>query len=758
MQFPLPVYAHTLPSAPQDDWEPLYGPCGHAQKVTDILLGFSNPFEKDVLADISPLFRALGRYHDMGKASSDFQRYLVCSASGKHPAKVDHKTAAACFVTQGHPEMINKVLAYAFAGHHSGLPRGTDLFPAALKRFAMPDEIMKALPSAWQTLPGLASPRLGLRMKTPQEVAFALQMAVRMLHSCLIDADWLATESFMEPETYRRRVACRGASMPSLSARTEEYIARREKTASGHIAALRRAIHAACYASAEKAPGVYRLNVPTGGGKTLSSLSFALAHAARHGMERVIYVIPYTSITDQTAREFREVLGEENLVEHHSNISEENDTSRNRFAAENWDVPLVVTTGVQFFETLFSSRNNRCRKLHRIAHSVIIFDEAQCLPAKLLAPCLLAMKTLQRHYGCTLVLCTATQPALAYRERFFEIGWPREEMRSLIGETFEQRLAQEMKRVELQRLGRLSQEALLDHFLSNGKGSALFIVNLTGQAQDLYEALKKRETEGLFHLSARMCPAHRANVLEDVRKRLKEGLPTVLVSTRVVEAGVDVSFPVVYRDQCGLDSLAQSAGRCNRHGEAAVGHVYAYEAEDVALPQSFVDLRRGIEAFQDTMECLPGRDPFAPETVEKYFRLFYSKCKGRMKPWDDAGVLSLVGERGSMVEAWDFPEMAERFRWIPEEQRSLLIPYNEEARALRDALAEAARAGRMPRREDFRRAQQFSVSVYEQEWESLSSRRELVHEEAGIWMLTDAEAYSAGVGLLKHRGELDYIV
>lgn len=750
-------YAHTLANCPQESWEPLYGSEGHAERVASVMRSFYNPFAKEVLSDAWPIFRLLGLYHDMGKASAEFQRYLVRSASGQPARSVDHKTAAAWFVMQ-RKGVLGKLLAYAFAGHHSGLPAGTDLFPVRLEHFRMPDEVIAALPEELRELPKLPAPKAGIGARDEVDLAFALQMAVRMFHSCLVDADWLATESFMEPEAYGRRKAISYAGMAELSARTEKAIGQYESGASGHIAALRREIHEACHAAAECSPGVYRLNVPTGGGKTLSSLSFALAHAKRHGLSRVIYVIPYTSIIDQTAAEFRKVLGGENVVEHQSNIGDENDTMHNRLSAENWDAPLIVTTTVQFFETLFACKNKRCRKLHNIARSVIIFDEAQSLPANLLAPCLLAMKTLQRQYGCTLVLCTATQPALGYRASYFEIGWPQEELHSLIGAALEARLAREMKRVEVHRLGRLSQEQLIGHFVGSGEKSALFIVNLTRQAQDLFQALQEQGVEGLYHLSARMCPAHRLAALGDVRRRLKEGLPTVLVSTRVVEAGVDVSFPVVYRDRCGLDSLAQSAGRCNRHGEAPLGHVYSYEAEGVSLPSSFMDLRDGIAAFEDALATCGDADPFAPETVERYFQLFYSSRKNGTKGWDQAGILDLVGRKAAMVEAWDFPEMAERFQLIPGGQRTVLAPYGEAAEELRAALLQMSRAGVMPSRRHFRLAQQLSVSIYAEEWKRLAPVMECLHEEAGIYMLAEGRAYSDGVGLLREWEDLDYVI
>ena len=574
-----------------------------------------------------------------------------------------------------------------------------------------------------------------------------------MLHSCLIDADWLATESYTEPEQREARRAVAEQPLAPLSARLEAYIHSKEGK-HDRINELRREIHHACYASAAKSPGVYQLNVPTGGGKTLASLSFALKHAELHAKKRVIYVIPFTSIIEQTSAVFREALGEEFsecIVEHHSNIQEESDTQKNRLATENWDAPIIVTTSVQFFETLFSAANKRCRKLHNIAQSVVIFDEAQSLPADLLKPCLAAMKTLQHQYGCTLVLCTATQPTLTNRDGY-DIGWDENEMQSLIGKEFEHRLHAEMKRVEVENMGELTQEQLLKHFAAQETESALFIVNLTRQAHALYEALSAYGKEQVFHLSARMCPAHRSETLRAVRHRLQEGLPTILVATRVVEAGVDISFPLVYRDCCGLDSLAQSAGRCNRHGEAAMGKVFYYKSREFKVINTLPDLVRGAHVMDDMFATgIQPNEVFGDFCIERYFRNYYERCKNDTKGgWDSPKVMEKIGSRMKQCATWDFPEIEKRFRMIKEEQKTLLVPYAEEGEELRRTLLELSRAGVMPPRAIFRRLQQLSVSLYASDWNAMS--KECIHKDAGIYMLTDSTLYDSKIGL-RRAGE-----
>ncbi len=740
------VYAHTLPEHEEQDWEPLYGERGHAENVAREMEHFSNPFPFQEEGMVREWLRLLAHWHDMGKANPDFQRYLRRSHQGKTCISVDHKHAAAKWGCDCFPRGMGILLAYAFAGHHHGLPNGNDLFFEVLPTFQIPESVMQALPEEYRGLRPAGGVVAGRGCRTPEEQAFALSMAVRMLHSCLVDADWLATESFMDAEASAERRSLVYDTLPVLSERLETYLSTREEKATGRINLLRREIHHACREAASQAGGVFRLNVPTGGGKTLSSLSYALRHAVLRGKKRVIYVIPYTSIIDQTAMEFRRVLGADNVLEHQSNLRTEVDTKRNRYAAENWDAPVIVTTSVQFFESLFSCKNGRCRKLHNIINSVIIFDEAQSLPAPLLAPCLAAMKVLQRDYACTLLLCTATQPALTNRGKI-AIGWEESEVQSLLGEAMEERLTQAMKRVELVHLGSMTQAELIAHFRESGVVSALFIVNLTRQAQDLYRALEESGCPGVYHLSARMCPAHRLRVLEEVNRRLAQGKPVVLVATRVVEAGVDLSFPVVYRDQCGLDSLAQAAGRCNRHGEAEKGLVFSFLSAEGKIPEIMTDLRDACYAMEDVREILSGKDLFSPEAVEMFFREWYRR-RGESNPgWDREGVLDGVGKKCSLMKSWDFPEMEEKFQMIPDGQRSLLVPCGEASERLRHRLQELDALHKMPGRELFRQVQQWSVSVYENDWRNLPLS--CIHEGAGLYMLENPDLYDEAIGLLR---------
>ncbi len=756
-----PVYAHTLPNVSRSQWELLYGESGHAEAVRRYIQSFDTPFRSEIREQASEVLEVLALYHDMGKADLKFQEYLKSGGQGSH---VDHKSAAAKWIIQKWGSAYGCLLAYCFLGHHSGLGSGTELFYNNSFDSPLEDEVLNALPESMRDAPPKPSfSFVGQNVSTKEEAIYTLTMSVRMMHSCLVDADWLATEAFVSPETAELRESASFLSIGDMACLLEQYVENREKESKGRINDLRKEIHLACLNAASNNPGVFKLNVPTGGGKTLSSLSFALEHAGRYGMKRVIYVIPYTSIIEQTAQEFRLVFGENSVLEHHSNLAEENDSEQSRFAAENWDAPLIVTTSVQFFESLYSCKNKRCRKLHNIANSVIILDEAQALPTDYLKPCLFALKSLQRDFGCSVVLCTATQPSIE-NEGKFDIGWQKSEVQSLIGVELEERLAREMKRVDVEFLGNLSQAELIDHFFSQGEKSALFIVNLTHQAQLLFSELKKCSGLRVYHLSARMCPAHRLNVLNEIRRRLKHGEQTILVATRVVEAGVDISFPIVYRDQCGLDSLAQSAGRCNRHGEKDCGKVFYYTDSEIRLPSSFVDLRDGIYAMAEIMDRVASSEIFSPEVVDSYFKKFYAKRGLSLKnadtgkcEWDKKHIIS-DNMSARDIKAWNFRKISDDFKLIEAEQKMILVPYGDVPEELRQRVIKMCSAGIKLGRKMFRDIARYSVSVHAGEWENLRPYCDCIHDDADVWALCDSSLYDYNSGLLRADPEkMDYV-
>ena len=714
---------------------------------------------------------AAALWHDLGKFSKEFQKRIreLSSSSeseGNHSAqKVDHSTAGAKLACQNWKNSImpwGEMLAYAIAGHHGGLPNGPILFH---KRFHEEIPEWKAYaPKELCDFTEMSPPFLWHEKSLTQNrcMGFAIAMQIRMLFSFLTDSDFLATEDFMSPERRDLRPRWPENILQSMRQKLESYLDKMECTPNATpIQLIRRDIHHRCLAQAKITPGIYQLNVPTGGGKTLSSLSFALAHACHHGLRRIIYVIPFTSIIDQTAREFRKVMASpdtepemECILEHHSNIAEEKDTERVRLMSENWDAPLIVTTNVQFFESLFSHKPSSCRKLHNIANSVIIFDEAQSLPSRLLAPYLEAMKTLEKDYGCTLVLCTATQPTLERKEEF-PIGWESQELTSLLGAEFERHLENSMKRVEIRHLGSMDQGALVDNWKKLPDRSALFIVNTTKEAQCLFDAFSSRTSEHIVHLSARMHPAHREKVIKTVRKELEEGKNLILISTRVIEAGIDISFPVVYRAFAGVDSIAQAAGRCNRHGERQnKGLVLIYESTDFPIPPTLDDLLAAATATRDVLKLHPDADLLSPEMAKLFFWFYYNNRKDQTNQWDSKGIMEMtpfLQQPESIFKSFKFKDIDRNFKIIPDTSRSVMMVMNTAPEALDvwERLCKLDSLGLYPDRSLRRKIQRYSVQVYDNEWYILQNHGIQSYIDGTIHVLLEAQGlYDENKGLL----------
>ena len=540
--------------------------------------------------------------HDVGKYSDAFQLRL------KGGPKVDHSTAGAQEAwVRHHPHA-----AFAVAGHHSGLPDGgspaddpgdATLFGRSKKPVAPYD--------SWQevTLPASTPPAWACA--DPLSLAFF----TRMLYSCLVDADFIDTETFMDGKAAPRGSGTDIAALRDIvSAQAQRYL---RAESPSPVSVQRNTVLRACLEKGAHGPqGLYTLTVPTGGGKTFASLAFALEHAAAQKMKRVIYVIPYMSIIDQTAAVFSSLLGAENVLADFSNAEyktvEQDDLTpaqyRQMLASENWDAPVVVTTAVQFFESLYANRSSRCRKLHNIADSVIIFDEAQTLPGDYLAPCVSAIAQLIQHYHSTAVLCTATQPAL---EPLFQRFAPELHPQEITPDAA--RLYEVLRRTTLQDLGTLPQEEFAARLANHPQ--VLCVVNRRKTAQQLYAALP---AEGSYCLTTLLCAADRRRQLDDIRQRLKEGLPCRVVSTSLIEAGVDVDFPVAYREQCGLDSLLQTAGRCNREGRRGAEESIVYRFRLVGVKYSSNDSFKLSSALDYTVDYYPTRLD-SPAAIHAYF-------------------------------------------------------------------------------------------------------------------------------------------
>jgi CRISPR-associated helicase Cas3 len=521
-----------------------------------------------------------------------------------------------------------------------------------------------------------------------------------MIYSCLVDADFIDTESYIS-DTLKPRG--QNFSISQLNNMFIKYLSE-FKCEETKINAKRKEILERCLDMSKMTTGLYTLTVPTGGGKTYSSLAFALNHAKINKLEKIIYVIPYTSIIEQNAKVFKDVLGNENVLEHHSNYQFDNKNSEDvqfvneklKLASENWDIPIIVTTNVQFFESLFSNRSSRCRKIHNMAKSVLIFDEAQMLPLQYLKPCLLAVTELVKNYGSTAILCTATQPSI--NQLLPESIKPIEIMQD------PKRLYEDFKKVTVSKKGEMDDDTLADEL--NKLEQVLCIVSTRKHAKEIFN----RINGNVFHLSTLMCPIHRKETLAEIRKRLdpKNKQPCRVVSTQLIEAGVDVDFPVVYRSIAGIDSIVQSAGRCNREGKLTEGKVFVFKPVS-----EYAKIRGYLERTAKVADMVFRKyeDPISLEAIDYYFKMLYD-LEGE-EALDKKSIIECFEERRSGLE-FDFQTAAERFKLIESNTYSIIIPYDETA----IKLLQEAQFSPYPR-SIARKLQPHTVSIYEYEYKEL---------------------------------------
>jgi CRISPR-associated endonuclease/helicase Cas3 len=684
-------YAHSTSRPDRADWQPLHA---HLHQVAELARERAAKFGAGEWGYVA------GLLHDLGKYSAEFQARLE-----RPSGRVDHSTAGAVEAGKGF-QAFARPLQFVVAGHHAGLANGGE--EEHNQRSPLRDRLTasvadySAYAGEFELPTDLPPPRLashkdakGRRGRAGFQAAFF----IRMLFSCLVDADYLDTEAFygrVEGWPSRRTRAPPLAELkPKLDAHLADLVAQADGTL---VNRERATILAACREAAAQRPGLFTLTVPTGGGKTLASLAFALDHALEHNLDRVIYVIPYTSIIEQNATVFREALGRDAVLEHHSAFIDDPKTApeaqdKLRLAMENWDAAVVVTTAVQFFESLFADRPSRCRKLHSIARSVVILDEAQTLSLPLLRPCVAALDELARNYNTSVVLCTATQPALIEtddEETSFKGGF--RDVREIAPEP--KRLYQAFKRVKVERLGELDDGALAARLRDHEQ--ALCIVNTRMHARELYERLAG--DEGCYHLSALMCPRHRSVRLETIRGALKAGQRCIVVSTSLVEAGVDVDFPVVYRAEAGLDSIAQAAGRCNREGRRARGDAFVFRPAGRRL---LADMDRRAKAAGSIFRR--HRDALSPEAVEDFFSEVYW---GEGEGLDRHGILTRLEER--IGDLWfPFEAIARDFQLIESAMLPVLIPFDDEVWQLLEELETTERVGEIARR-----LQPYVVQIY----------------------------------------------
>ncbi|HHB75452.1 MAG TPA: CRISPR-associated helicase Cas3' [Desulfobulbus sp.] len=709
-------YAHSLEGEPPEKWQPLEE---HLKNVAEKAADFARPFGGDSWA------RQAGKNHDLGKGTKSWQAYLrrvneiIDEFAQFYDGHPKHAAEGARWLFK-HSKEAGKILAYCIAGHHGGLPNWDDPGQAALrsKLAALPAEI--SFPVSRPELPAeLPFPIDGDRF------GFQLQFFTRMIFSCLVDADFLDTECFLD----RNRASWRG-NYPDIASLHGFFWKNFDKMRAGADPALsvnqqREKVLADCLDVAEQQPGIYTLTVPTGGGKTLASLAFALNHAIRYKKQRIIYVIPFTSIIEQNAKVFRDMLGDAAVLEHHCNFITDDNDWKSKLAAENWDAPIIVTTNVQFFDSFYANRTSRCRKLHNVANSVVIFDEVQAIPVEKLSPCLEVIRELSANYRVTTVLCTATQPAISFSEQFPNGLKIKKEIIHDVPALFAN-----LKRTRELFVGTLNEEEVAARLMRHNQ--VLCIVNTRQQALDIFNHLP--ESEENIHLSALMHPVHRSRKLKVIRNRLKpENNQTCrVVSTQLIEAGVDVDFPAVFRTVAGIDSIAQAAGRCNRNGRSKTPCEVSVFALQENSECSFFRLaaQSSEKLFDRFAGCLT-----KPDCVRAYFEDYFWKNEQRM---DQDGIIKNFCRPAAMGDI-QFKDIA-CFQMINSATIPIIIALDEEARELAGSLKFAVHKGGI-----LRKLQKYTVQIYPYQLTEIENWLESPVPEVKV--LCSDELYSDTTGL-----------
>ena len=703
----------------------------------------------------------LGLLHDLGKYQAGFQRYIR-QQSGLDPTlsgwRTPHSPAGARYAydltQEGGNQLLLKILSLCIGAHHRGLYndsewRGQVVEPRDTER-AVADLVQGLQPEASQLEELLHKASLDKVATVWNELdEDDYQLLVRMLFSCLVDADFLDTERFMTPDKSLVRQNVK-ASLEQMRAQLEEYVSHFNRE--GRINEARAAFLDQCRSHGRTAKRkIYSLTLPTGAGKTVSSMMWALEHAIAKGFERIIYVIPYTSIITQTAQTFRDIFGADQVLEHHSDVDvkERPDEAMEytKLMTENWDVPLIVTTNVQFFESLYAHRVSRCRKLHNICNSVVVFDEVQMFPPRLLNPILRVVESLHYVFRVEPLFCTATLPVfdkdiLSDSKRigheFFFLEEPIQEVVPYDAKLF---APFDKVRYHWDPL-RLSTEELAERLTEHE--SFLCIVNSRKDAARLYTALQAQEKsgEGLIHLSRRMCSAHIQERIEEIRRRLKAGEPVRVVSTQLVEAGVDLDFPVVYRAMAGLDSVMQAAGRCNREGRMAEpGEVYIFSLTDGTNALGEMSWAQG--ALEDLLNRLAQQGAPQREEIERYYKAFYNDVDCFDNKKDKEVSKRLWGEDNDRCEElrFDYETASEFFRYIEDQSTAIVVPYGKEGKAIVKKLQ-----SNLPlTRQEYRKMNRLTVSLYEKDCLTLGSSISV--SESGIAYLTNDKLYSSETGI-----------
>lgn len=712
-------------------------------------------YEDEDSCGLKDLAYNAGLLHDFGKYRPDFQRYILAASganqSGKVPPKAPHAIVGAIEARRLFDDpMIADTLAYCVSGHHRGLYDHNEME----RRLRHGEH--KRWCDACEKLTSVEN--LGTTDCDDVDEPDDLQMTIRMLFSALVDADRLDTERFMTPDLSAERLRIKG-NYASFSTLRERLRAKTESFSSAPDTPVNRArayfLESCRTHGAESDPGIYTLSLPTGAGKTISSMAWALEMAIRNHHDRIIYVIPYTSIITQTAMVFREIFGEENILEHHSEVVVEQQTeddksdeqmSRLKFLTENWDAPIILTTNVQFFESLFASKPAKCRKVHSIANSVIVMDEVQALPEGFLSPILSAIDTLSEAFHCSILCCSATQPVydedLNSPDDGSDYYTPLDTRGDLVPREAKYFVPFDRVDYHLEPQTVTSQE-LADRLAT--EHSVLCVVNSRKDAGQVYRALRdlpQVNADEVIHLSRSMCSAHLRRAIKAIKERMREGKPTKVISTQLIEAGVDLDFPCVWRAHSGLGSIIQAGGRCNREGRMERrGQVFVFSLADGSRP--FGNIARGCNATKMLLHKLSNKitDPTDPEVIAKYYRLYFKD----IPDFDTEGIEKNLTEDPEDI---NFESAAERFKLIDDEGTfPVIVPYMEEGKAL----VRKIRNHEILTRKDYHRMQEYSVSLRQGDYSTLLSHgniEQIPWGEDFISVLVDDECYDSVAGVV----------
>lgn len=712
----------------------------HLFETSKLSSKFAEDFGNSDWAELVALLHDLGKYHP------DWQKYIRKETGyydedahiENYAGRPNHSAAGAVFLFEKFKNSpMAKALAYAVGGHHSGLPNWN---PQLLQRIY--DENRNLIKNDLEKIKVIEEAKQFIETPIPKTTPpffkenkvdnEQIHLWIRMLFSCLVDADFLDTESYMDEKE-------RGGylSIEELKIKFDKFM--NQKKSENELNKKRNEILNQCRAKAQLVPGIFSLTVPTGGGKTLSSMAFALEHAIKHRKKRIIVAIPYTSIIEQTAEVFKTVFGNDQVVEHHSNLDPEKENHKNRLSSENWDAQIIVTTNVQLFESLLGNKTSVCRKLHNIVNSIIILDEAQMIPTHYLKPILSVLKGLVNNFGVTVLLMSATQPALTGK-----IGSAPniidglENVKEIIDNPEE--LSKNFKRVNFIIPQDFNKSEGWDEIAEKLRqhNQVLCIVN----KRDDCRALHKLMPEGTIHLSGYMCGEERSEVIPAIKTKLKKNEPIRVISTQIVEAGVDIDFPVVYRAITGLDSIAQAAGRCNRENKIEKGgNVYVF-IPPAPSPQGY--LRKCEDAGKAILRNLNGSD-FTPSLYLDYFNYLYSN----LKSFDQADFHShLIRDAGRFE--FQFKEFAEKFNLIDDKKQMSIIVRYKNSSSLIDQLKYSGAT-----KDLLRKLQRYIVNVPIYTFNKIRETS-YIEEANGYWIQSDESLYKSGLGLMVDEKDWTY--